>query len=39
MRSVIDVLDLTPAELDELIDCANDIIANPQKYAHKCEGK
>ena len=26
-------------ELDKLLDLANDIEANPQKYAHKCEGK
>lgn len=39
MRSVIDILDLSVEELDELVACANDIIANPEKYAHKCEGK
>ena len=39
MRSVIDILDLSVAELDELVACANDIIANPDKYAHKCAGK
>ena len=38
-RSVIDILDLTTQELDELIACAKDIIANPEKYAHKCAGK
>ncbi|MBQ8576048.1 MAG: aspartate carbamoyltransferase [Clostridia bacterium] len=39
MRSVIDILDLSVEELDELVACANDIIANPDKYAHKCAGK
>ena len=39
MRSVIDILDLTVAELDELIDTALDIIENPKKYAHICDGK
>ena len=39
MRSVINILDLSVEELDELIACANDIIANPEKYAHKCDGK
>ncbi len=39
MRSLIDILDFTTEELDELIDSANDIIANPQKYAESCKGK
>ncbi len=39
MRSVIDILDLSAEEIDGLISTANDIIANPEKYAHKCEGK
>ena len=39
MRSVIDILDLSVEELDELVACANDIIENPEKYAHKCAGK
>ena len=39
MRSVIDILDLSVDELDKLIDTANDIIDNPQKYAHICNGK
>ena len=39
MRSLIDILDLTTAEIDELVSIANDIIANPEKYAHKCNGK
>ncbi len=39
MRSVIDILDLSVEELDELVACAKDIIANPSEYAHKCAGK
>ena len=39
MRSLIDILDLSPAEIDELIATANDIIANPVKYSEKCRGK
>ncbi len=39
MRSLIDILDFTTEELDELIASANDIIENPQKYSEKCKGK
>ena len=39
MRSVIDTLDLSVEELDQLIATAYDIIANPDKYAHVCAGK
>ena len=39
MRSIIDILDLSVQELDELVAKAQDIMKNPQKYAHKCEGK
>ena len=39
MRSLIDILDLSTAEIDSLIDTALDIIDNPEKYAHKCAGK
>ncbi len=39
MRSLIDILDLSPAEIDELIAKANDIIENPGKYSEKCRGK
>ena len=38
MRSIINILDLTVEELDELIATANDIIANPKKYSEKCRG-
>lgn len=36
MRSVISILDLSVEEIDELIARANDIIANPDKYAEAC---
>ena len=39
MRHLIDILDLTTEEIDQLIETANDIIQNPAAYAHKCEGK
>ncbi len=39
MRSLIDISELTLDELDELIRTADDIIENPQKYAHACSGK
>ncbi len=39
MRSLIDILELTTKELDELIAVAEDIIANPEKYAEVCKGK
>ena len=38
-RSVIDVPDLTPEELDSLMDTAEDIIARPEKYSDACRGK
>ena len=38
-RSLIDILDLSTEEIEELIDTANRIIENPQAYAHKCAGK
>jgi aspartate carbamoyltransferase catalytic subunit len=39
MRSIIDIVDLSLDDIKELIDTANDIIANPQKYAEVCHGK
>lgn len=39
MRSVISILDLSVEEIDELIARANDIIANPDKYAEVCRRK
>ena len=39
MRSLIDIVDFTPAEIDELISVAKDIIADPDKYCEKCKRK
>ena len=39
MRSIIDIVDLTEQEIEELILTAKDIIANPDKYSEKCKGK
>ena len=39
MRSLIDILDLTPAEIEGLLDTADDIIARPDAYAHLCDRK
>ncbi len=39
MRHLIDILELSTKELEELVATAMDIIENPQKYAKKCEGK
>ncbi len=39
MRSLIDIKDLTTGEIEGLIAVAEDIIAHPDAYAHKCEGK
>ena len=39
MRSLIDILDLSVEELDEMVKVAEDIMADPAKYAHKCDGK
>ncbi len=39
MRHLMSPLDLTVEEIDHLLDLANDIEANPKKYAHACDGK
>ena len=39
MRSLIDILELSTKEIDELIVIAKDIIENPAKYSEKCKGK
>ena len=39
MRSLIDILDFSVEELQELIDTANDIIARPEAYSERCRGK
>ena len=39
MRSVIDIKELSVEEIDELVAVGKDIAENPEKYAHKCDGK
>ena len=39
MRHIMSPLDLSVEELDQLLDLANDIEKNPDKYAHACDGK
>ena len=38
-RNIIDVTDLTVKEINELIDTAEDIAANPEKYREACRNK
>lgn len=39
MSSVIDILDLSTQDINELIEVACDIIENPDKYSEKCKRK
>ena len=39
LRSVMDILDLSVEEVDELIQTAVDISENPKKYSDVCRGK
>lgn len=39
MRHLIDILDLTTKEVEELTNIAEDIIENPEKYQEKCRYK
>ncbi len=39
MRHLMNPLDFSVEELDKLLDLANDIENNPEKYAHSCAGK
>ena len=39
MRSLIDIQELSTAEIDELLKIAQDIINNPAKYSEMCKGK
>lgn len=38
-RCIMSPLDITVEELESLMDTAMDIMGNPDKYAHACEGK
>ena len=39
MRSLIDILELSTEEIDELVDVGTKIINDPAAYAHKCDGR
>ena len=39
MRSLIDIMDFTVDEIQELIDTANSIIDHPEDYRNACRGK
>ena len=39
MRHLIDIRDLSPREIDQLLDLADDMIANPDRYADACARK
>lgn len=39
MRHLLNPLDFSVEEIGQLLDLANDIEKNPQKYAHVCDGK
>ena len=39
MKHLIDILDFSVEELQELIDTANDIIDHPEAYSERCKGK
>ena len=39
MKGLLNITDLTVQEVDGLLKTAEDIIANPKKYAHACDGK
>lgn len=39
MRHLMSPLDFTTEELDQLFDLAAEIEANPEKYAHVCDGR
>jgi len=39
MRHLIDIQELSTLEIEQLLGVAEDIIANPKKYAESCHGK
>ena len=39
MRNLIDIMDLSVEEIDELISVASDIVNNPENYTEKCKNK
>ena len=39
MENLIDIMQLSTQEIDELVKTGCDIMEHPAKYAHKCDGK
>ncbi|MBQ7363891.1 MAG: aspartate carbamoyltransferase [Clostridia bacterium] len=39
MRNLINILDLSIGEIDSLIECASDIMENPERYSSECRGR
>ena len=39
VRSLIDILELSVEEIDEMVACATRIMDDPAAYAHKCDGR
>ena len=39
MRHLLNPLDFSVEEIDQLLNLATDIEHNPKKYAHECDGK
>ena len=39
MRNLVDILDFTKEEIDDLVAVAEDIVKNPEKYSEACRGK
>ena len=39
VRSLIDILELSTGEIDQLVELGTRILNNPAAYAHKCDGK
>ncbi|MBS5879124.1 MAG: aspartate carbamoyltransferase [Clostridium sp.] len=38
-KSILEPMDMTTAELEEIFDLADEIIANPPRFAHACDDK
>lgn len=38
-KSILEPMDMTTAELEEIFDLADEIIANPPRFAHACDAK
>jgi len=38
-RSILEPMDMSIAELEEIFDLADEIIADPPRFAHACDGK